>query len=638
MTARRASARESSLFVRAAAAAPAGLALLSAASILAPQIEYGAGLGSDPVNYLCAARNLLAGNGFFGCGGSVFSPWAPGWPILLAAGGLLALDPYDVAGPLNAAAFGALVFVSGRWLLRNLESRLLAVLGCLAVASSLPLTRIASYAYSDTVFLLLATLALTSAGRYFNDGRAAALAWTAAFAALACATRYSGVVIVVVVTAGLIMERRGSPRRKAERAWAYALASAAPVCVWMLRNLLVEGWFFARRQPVDHPLPEVLADIARKVGAWASHADDARADLGALGAAALLCLAAAVGRCAARAYPRTPRRGERQFLLFGGFSVAFVVFYAYTATAGHTWHGVQARHLLPLCVPLLFAALLGADRAAGAGARVLRVLAAGLLLWLSWGAYPSIRDVLRGGLSAYSPYGYAPPEYADSEAARRSEVVRYLRVDADRAGVVWSNARDWLEIHAGAMAAHSPLPEGGSDAAGALAEWFESRVRGGDRIVWLRGDRHRGERGYDVDDLRALPGAILLADLKDGLVFRKNTLSEIARPGASLATGYSFDVRIDADGKRLVLIDRACRRMDPGAGFFLHLTPVRVSDLPPNRRVWRFDNLDSEFQWNRRDDEDGCRAFAKLPDYEIAYAHFGQPTGRAATEWNATIP
>ncbi len=632
-------------------AALAGLAVLSAAAILAPQIGYGTGLGWDPVNYLCTARNMLAGEGFLGCGGWPFSPWAPGYPAMLAAaGGLLDLDPYDIAGPINAAAFGALVFVAGQWLLRNLESRVLAVLGCLAVASSPPLMWIASHAWSEPAFLLFATLALTRAARYFADGRAATLAWTAAFTALACATRYAGVVLAAVIAAGLVLERRGSPRRKARRFWAYGLASAAPVCAWMLRNLIETGWFFMPRVPVDHPLPEVLADVAQTVGAWMLH--DARLHgAPALGAAALLLLAAEAGRRGLRALPRVARPRERSFLLFGGFAFAYAVFYAYTAVAGHHGHGVQERHLLPLYLPLLFAALLGADRAASAGGagrdrrRGLRsrapalVLAAALATWLSWGAYPPIRDVLQGRFPAYSTYWSR--EHADSEAARRSEVVRYLRVDAGRGGVVRSNAKNWLEAWAGGMAEHAPLPAGReehSDAAGALAEWFDARVRGGDRIVWLHDERRRGGRSYGADDLRALPGAIPLADLQDGLVLRKETFTDIARPGTSLAVGGPLELRVDAGGKWLILIDSECRRMDPDAALALHAVPVRVSDLPRDRRVWRFDNLGSELQRNRSNDDDGCSAFAKLPDYEIAHIWIGQSTSAGNTLWDVDIP
>ncbi len=627
----------------------AGLAVLSAAAVLAPQIGYGTGLGWDPVNYLCAARNLLAGEGFLGCGGWPFSPWAPGYPAMLAAaGGLLDLDPYDIAGPINAAAFGALVFVAGRWLLRNLESRVLAVLGCLAVASSPPLMWIASHAWSEPAFLLFATLALTRADRYFADGRAASLAWAAAFTALACATRYAGVALAAVIAAGLVLERRGSPRRKATRLWAYGLASAAPLCIWMARNIHETGWVVEPAREVDHSLSEAAAGIARTVGAWAVHDVWPESAHGALGAAALLLLAAGAGWRSLRALPRGARRRDRSFLLFGGFACAYALFYAWTTVYGYTWHGVQPRHLFPMYLPMLFAALLAADRLASGGRETRRtraraaahILAAGLLLWLSWGAYPSIRDVLSGRFPAYSSVGSL--EHADSEAARRSEVVRYLRADAGRGGTVWSNAKDWLEIHAGGMARHSLLPEGGSDAAGALAEWAERRVRDGDRAAWLHG---LGATGYGAADIYALPDANLLAALKDGLVFRiggnrrgdeETTLADAVSKRASLAADSVFDVYIGEGNGHLVYVKRACGDEDIAPAFFLRVYPVREADLASGPRERGFDELDFDFTETGVRDEDVCLVFAALPEYAAARIQTGQ---RADGEiWRVDIP
>ena len=635
-------------------AALAGLAVLSAAAILAPQIGHGTGLSWDPVNYLCVARNLLAGEGFFGCGGKSFSPWAPGYPAMLAAvGGLLALDPSDVAGPLNAAAFGALVFVAGQWLLLNLESRVLAVLGCLAIASSPPLMGIASRGYSEATFLLFAALALTRADRYFDDGRAASLAWAAAFTALACATRYAGVVIAAVIAAGLILERRGSPRRKARRLWAYGLASAAPLCVWMARNVFETGWVVDPAMQVDHSLSEALAGIARTAGAWMLHDARPHGALGALGAAALLLLAAGAGWRGLRTVSRVARPRERSFLLFGGFALAYIVFYAYTTVAGHHEHGVQPRHLLPLWLPLLFAALLEADRLASPQGRGRETLptwirsaapipAAGLLLWLSWGAYPPIRDVLSGRLPAYS--AIVSPD-ADSEAARRSEVVRYLRADIDRGGIVWSNARDWLEIHAGGMARHSLLPEGRSDTAGALAEWSEQRVKDGDRAVWLHGPAQTRATGYDAADIYAFPDVSLLAALKDGLIFRigghrrgdgETTLADAVSKRASLAANSVFDVYVGEGNDHLIYVKRACGGEDIAPAFFLRAYPVHEADLASGSRERGFDELDFDFAKKGIRDEGVCLLFAALPEYAAARVSTGQRAGGEI--WRVEIP
>ena len=235
MTALRAPDRESPVSVRGTAVL-AGLAASSGASILLRQTEYGPGLNWDSVAYICIARNLLAGEGYAGCGGlGAMEYWPPLYPMLLAAASLPGFDPHDVAGPFNATILGALVFAAGRWLRRNLASRPLAAAGCFAVAVSVPLAWISSYAMSEPAFLLFSMLALIWADKRLEDGRAASLAWAAAFTALAWATRYAGVAVVALA---LLLERRSTPDRKARNIWFYTAIAAAPVCVWMARNLV----------------------------------------------------------------------------------------------------------------------------------------------------------------------------------------------------------------------------------------------------------------------------------------------------------------------------------------------------------------------------------------------------------------
>ena len=121
-------------------------AVLGAALALARTLTYGAGLGGDSASYIYAANNLLHGIRFEAvtvigiADPRPFTLWPPLYPAALAAASLGgALDPFDAAGPLSAAAFGATILAGGLWMRRRLQSRFLAVWGCLALALSLPL-------------------------------------------------------------------------------------------------------------------------------------------------------------------------------------------------------------------------------------------------------------------------------------------------------------------------------------------------------------------------------------------------------------------------------------------------------------------------------------------------------------------
>lgn len=87
----------------------------------------------------------------------------------------------------------------------------------------------------------------------------------------------------------------------------------------------------------------------------------------------------------------------------------------------------------------------------------------------------------------------------------------------------------------------------------------------------------------------------------------------------------NFDVYLDGD--KLIYVRNQCSREDVRTRFFLHVTPVNVSDLPDDRRQYEFDNLDfdyHEFSTVRRGE--ACGAVRQLPDYEFTRVSTGQFT------------
>lgn len=170
-------------------------ALLGAAAVLGHLFTFGVALSSDSAHYIAAARSLLDGEGLLGFGGRPLTTFPPLYPLLLATASLGLFDPITVAGPLNAAIFGLTALVVGRHLRQRLESRFLAVWGCLSTALAAPLTKWSSWALSEPAFILLATSALIQTDKFLADGRLRALGWAAVFSALAWQTRYIGVAV-----------------------------------------------------------------------------------------------------------------------------------------------------------------------------------------------------------------------------------------------------------------------------------------------------------------------------------------------------------------------------------------------------------------------------------------------------------
>ena len=341
-----------SLLLAAAAALGAGLVLLRLGS-------YGPGMGWDPVNYITAARNLLAGNGLVDLIRPMVS-WPPLYPAMLAGGGLFGLDPYAVAGPLNAVIFGLTVLVAGWWLGRHLQSRFLWLWGCLSIALALPLVEIASEAMSEAAFILFVTLSLTQVDAHLGRGGRASLIRAAAFSALACLTRYMGASVILAVVP-LLLAARVAPREKMKRIAVYTLIAAAPVGLWMLRNYLLVGLPVGPRGKVFYSFPFIVDEAVRIAveGWWL------------VGLTAPVLLALVLVAC--HTFHRLSQRKRDApvasdvawgpLRVFGGFALAYLTLLGAAMMSGGAWGGLQWRFLAPVYIPLLFAALLLMDGA-----------------------------------------------------------------------------------------------------------------------------------------------------------------------------------------------------------------------------------------------------------------------------------
>ena len=70
--------------------------------------------------------------------------------------------------------------------------------------------------------------------------------WAAAFSALACLTRYSGIVLVLAVVPLLALQP-GPALRKVAAHWRVPDDSIGPLALWLLRNYLVTETFTGPR-------------------------------------------------------------------------------------------------------------------------------------------------------------------------------------------------------------------------------------------------------------------------------------------------------------------------------------------------------------------------------------------------------
>ena len=610
-----------------------GAALLGAGLATARQIEYGVGLTWDSVNYIGVARNLLDGDGFVEITGRLYTYWAPLYPTLLAAASLPWLDPQDVAGPLNAAAFGLAVVASGAWLRHRIESRFLAAWGVLAVALSLPLAWAASIAMATIPFSALILLALINMERFLHTQRRRDLILASLFSALAWAMHYTGIALVVFAAALLTLQPGVSLATRLRRVVAYGAIASLPAALWMTRNYSLTGFVAGERGFEAESFPALTSEVIAWMSQWifVNLFVDSRYGINqwpaatALTGIAVLLLAAGVVYALFRSARNKEFRVEwSSYYVFAGFAVIYALSVTLVLALGNAAAEGNDRYPLPAHIPLLLGAVFALDRYFAAAKRgwipLRKRLAyigasAGLCGWLALTAalHPlAIREANAYGIGAYN-------------AIRHSEVLEY--VSENLIGrETYSN--DTPAIYVRTRGHLTPEHRIALDDDGAYIIWFHGVPR--------------PER--DAADLRATPGLETVAELSDGAVFRINTAHSprvghqsafdalAARPPTARAV---YDLHLD--GRTLTYVKSPCGKDDTAARFFLHVVPVGAGDLPDERERYGFDNLDFEFR-NVGVRFDGvCMAAVSMPAYPIAEIRTGQfADGRRL--WQARFP
>ncbi len=634
----------------------AALSALAGVLVMVRQADYGVALTWDSVNYISVARNLLSGAGFTTFEGIPYESFGPLYPLLLAAAGLGIFDPHDVAGPLNAVIFGATVFVAGKYLETRLESRFLLLWGCAFLAFAVPLTFTAFFAMSESAFSLFALLALVQTDKFMDKGRLSSLLWASGFTALAFLTHYQGIALVPVVALLLLSRPAAVWAQRLKPVFVYASIALAPMCLWMLRNLLLYGAPAGPRGHYpSHSLTDTLDRALLHLADWVSP-NAFWGYAGLLVLAVIVILGLVLMRARGKEEARTHRRA---IFMFGGFALVHVAALAVSGMIG-TYFRLEPRYLTVVYIPLMFLVLTALDPVFSYARErrpqrindKLRIpplpvrggrLAAPILI-----ALLSLSLVYQAGLNLRQiDVGHYTWEYGAYRWAG-SDSLGYLREESID-GVVFSNHAAGAYIHTGPTTSHryircpaGLLPRLSHESEGSGREvyvlWFN-----GVGSTWCHG------RDYGVSDLLSFPELEPVAFLDDGFLFRfDDSPTAPADPYRLHRAEYesltatepvvrsTFDVY--RDGDKLTYVKEPCSMADTEAMFFLHVYPVDESDLAEDQRQWGFNNLDFRFGVSGRSFDGGCTTIATLPGYPIDYIRTGQYVAGEGRLWEELFP
>lgn len=608
------------------------LAALGVAHALARTASHGAAIDADGINYLSAAENLLAGDGLVTHRGTPLLLWPPFFPMLTAFIGLPGIEPLEAGRLLNAAAFGLIVLVAGLWLRSALRSRAVAAGGAAALAVSLPLNHMASHFMTETLFALLAILALRSLGG-FLEGRDERLIPAALFAALAALTRYAGLSLLIVGTLLPLLRRDLPLADRVRRSALFGAVSSLPLVLLLIHNRIVSGtWTGTRGFATNQTLTDSLTEIDAVVGGWLLPAGTFDWPAGAPWAGVWIVVLAAVAVA-------TLSRGRGVMALVACFVILDLGFHVVVAPSS-TGRGIVERYLLqtyPLLIlmaaflldRLLAARMTGMAHAARWG--LAGVVALGFLVHAGVSVQRNLAATARALESGYVNATY------NTKRWRESEAIRFLRETPAGDGFILSNIPGLLYLYGitgtgevSALHVDPRLPEVVADTADGVT------------VVWFR--EQYASAGAA---LRPAPELAPVAEFPDASIYRVDRASvadTLASWRAALASARATEplarssFALHPAGRALAYVRDPCSAADVVEGFFLHVTPVDVDDLPRGRGEHGFDNLDFPFARYGVRFDGACLAVVPLPDYAIASIRTGQWSRHGGESWSASFP
>ena len=642
------------------------LAGLGTAHILVRTATYGPSVKPDSVLYLSTALNFLAGEGWRDFTGGLTVQWPFLFPLLLAVGGWVGIEPLEVGRWVNAMAFGLTILVAGCWLRSHLRSCWLVLAATAILAASWPLNEFASHLLTEPLFVLFTLLALMQLAAFLQRGGRMSLWWAAVFTALAVLTRYPGVVLIGAGVLMLLVRRAPPLVARLKDAVVFGAIPSIPLAGVLTRNWVVSGSLTGGRSGSGQSLFDSLSRVVDVLREWVIPQDavdwfayllwratglDTPDWFGSLlWVVTGLIVVAMVAVVVLSGRGQSPSLGLGPVLPFGVFAAIYLVFIVAIVPLVVPW-GMLARFLLPVHVPLLLAAVFLLDR-------FLSIETTGRMAAAKWGlaslvllgAFAHIGFSAQRNLRLTAQaleFGY--PDDAFNVAYRQhAATLKYLR-DHLSDSITYSNNHFvlWFADRTAAIRTHRQLPFEISGWTRKASGWRQS---GRDEVylVWLKGTYRTAYYDYNDLDIRLLPGVEEVVALSDGVVFRLRVVAtepfdadgHRARKQRAqeryvahlLAQAGERVVRADWDvyrnGRKLTYFKQPCASADVQAKFVLHVVPADPGVLPIARRRYGSDNLDFHFDWLdlavRVQVADQCIAIVRLPDYAIDRVYVGQ--------------
>jgi hypothetical protein len=226
------------------------LALFGAGIILFSTHSYGAGISSDSVDYISAARNIINGTGAFYFDGTPLVLYPPLYPALVAiVGKIVGMDPLSYTNFIDAFLFGLIIYLGGILIFKYLKySPPFFFVGILAIVFSKPLFSVSVMAWSEPLFICLVLLSLIFANSYILRNNITSLLLFSLSVAILPLVRYAGVIIIIWGVLVIFMfSSNNSFKNRLKHLIIFAIISIIPIGFWLIRNYIISRTLFGAR-------------------------------------------------------------------------------------------------------------------------------------------------------------------------------------------------------------------------------------------------------------------------------------------------------------------------------------------------------------------------------------------------------
>jgi hypothetical protein len=227
------------------------------------------GLSPDSITYTSAARNLFESGKPLEFDGQWLIDFPLGYPVFL---GLILfvtrMDPFHFGLILNACLFGILMFVCMREMKKDGFRLFPRILYSLCLLFSTALLQVYSMLWSETLLILFVAFFFSACVKYGRTRETGALWQMAVVAALACITRYAGVVLLGMGFLLIMADGTVGWRKKVVRSFVFGGIGCLPLLANLVVNRINAGYLAGDRIINRIPIQEHLQRFGTAIFGW----------------------------------------------------------------------------------------------------------------------------------------------------------------------------------------------------------------------------------------------------------------------------------------------------------------------------------------------------------------------------------